>query len=440
MQKYSRYKQQLSIILMIVIAFYLFQFCFFNYYPDRINIVKGDKKAFDVFFPFTVKILQDNNIVNCGPCSKNTLSLKKSYEFNTIQSGIAKMQLKLLGIIPVRDIEVNVLERVYLTPGGNSIGVRLNTRGVLVVAVTDVIGVDGKRYNPAKDGGIKVGDSILEIDGEKVKDAEHVVELLNSIKKETIDIVIERNNAQFTTQVRPRKSVQDNCYRLGIWVRDKTAGIGTLTFYDENTGIFGALGHGITDIDTGELLKIENGKIMSARISEIEQGSKGSPGEIKGAFYETQDALGDITSNTEFGIYGKLYKKNLDNNKSKPLPVGFQEEVKEGKAYILTTINDNKVQKYEIEIVKAQNQPFPEQKSMIIRITDKKLLQKTGGIVQGMSGSPIIQDGKLIGAVTHVFVNDPTKGYGIYIDWMLEQADFNYKTKSEFAQTKKDRF
>ena len=223
-------------------------------------------------------------------------------------------------------------------------------------------------------------------------------------------------------------------------MRDKTAGIGTLTFYDENTGIFGALGHGITDIDTGELLKIENGKIMSARISEIEQGSKGSPGEIKGAFYETQDALGDITSNTEFGIYGKLYKKNLDNNKSKPLPVGFQEEVKEGKAYILTTINDNKVQKYEIEIVKAQNQPFPEQKSMIIRITDKKLLQKTGGIVQGMSGSPIIQDGKLIGAVTHVFVNDPTKGYGIYIDWMLEQADFNYKTKSEFAQTKKDRF
>src|SRR5699024_1292468 len=186
-------------------------------------------------------------------------------------------------------------------------------KGVLVVAVTDIIGIDGKNYNPARTAGIKAGDSIIDINGEKVKNAEHVVQLLNDLKDSSIKITIERNGANFVTSVTPVQSLQDNCYRLGIWVRDKTAGIGTLTFYDEKSKNFGALGHGITDIDTGKLLNVRNGKIMDAKIANIEQGKKGEPGEIKGIFYETENTVGDIKENTNFGIYGKLNDEFIKN-------------------------------------------------------------------------------------------------------------------------------
>ena len=437
MPKHLKYRKQISILFLIFIFFYFIQAWSVFYYPQEINIIKGEKKDFQVFFPYTLKISQDSNdIVNIKDYQKMGLSLKKSYSFDTLESGIAKLQFKLFGIIPVRTVEVNVVERAHLVPGGNSIGVRLNTKGVLVVSITDIVGIDGKKYNPAKESGIRPGDNIIEIDGKQVKDAEHVVELLNNIQSNKVSITIERNNIKFTTDVVPVKSLQDNCYRLGIWVRDKTAGIGTLTFYNKDTNKFGALGHGITDMDTGKLLNVKNGKIMGAKISEIEQGKKGNPGEIRGIFYETENVLGDITRNTPFGIYGNIDSTSIETNKAKSLPVGFKEEVREGKAYILTTLNDNKIEKFEVEIIKTQNQSSPEQKSMVLKVTDKKLLQKTGGIVQGMSGSPIIQDGKIIGAVTHVFVNDPTKGYGLYIEWMLEQTDISIKNKKNFAENR----
>jgi stage IV sporulation protein B len=192
-----------------------------------------------------------------------------------------------------------------------------------------------------------------------------------------------------------------------------------MTFYDEKSNIFGALGHGITDMDTGDLLTVEKGLVMNAKISDIEQGKKGTPGEIRGVFYKTDEILGEIEYNTPFGIYGSLIDNNGEIRNKEKMPIGFKEEVELGKAYILTTLEDNKVEKFEIEIQKLETQQKPDQKSMVIRITDEKLLEKTGGIVQGMSGSPIIQNDRLIGAVTHVFVNDPTKGYGLYIEWML---------------------
>lgn len=437
MPKYLNNKWRLYLVIAILLFLCVSQILNLYSFPQKINIIKGENRDFDVTFPFTIKVLQDNSkIVDYTCISKSDLNFKKSYKFNSIDSGMARLQFNLFGLIPVRNIEVNVVDRVNLIPGGNSIGVRLNTRGVLVVAVADIIGIDGKKYNPAKIAGIKAGDSIIDINGEKIMNAEHVVELLNNVEDKEVDIVIERNNMRFSTTVKPVKSLQDNCYRLGIWVRDKTAGIGTLTFYDENSKVFGALGHGITDMDTGNLLNIENGKIMSARVSEVEQGKKGNPGEIKGIFYETENVLGDIKYNTPYGIYGELRNINLQKNRISPTPIGLKEEVKEGKAYILTTISENKVEKFEIEILKAQNQYYADQKSMIIKITDKKLLEKTGGIVQGMSGSPILQDGKLIGAVTHVFVNDPTKGYGIYIEWMIDQTDIRNKQLSKYAKTR----
>jgi stage IV sporulation protein B len=192
-----------------------------------------------------------------------------------------------------------------------------------------------------------------------------------------------------------------------------------MTFYHKESNKFGALGHGIADIDTGKLLNVDKGLVMNAKISDVEQGKKGTPGEIKGVFYKTDDILGEIYDNNDYGIYGILKENNEIKNRE-PIPIGYKDEVEVGKAYILSTLDDNKIEKYEIEILKAEPQEKAAQKSMVVKVTDEKLLNKTGGIIQGMSGSPIIQNGRLIGAITHVFVNDPTKGYGLYIEWMLE--------------------
>lgn len=362
------------------------------------------------------------------------VSLKNSYKLEPTNNGIANLKFKLFGVFSIKDIKVNVVDQTYIVPGGETIGVKLNTKGVLVVATSEILGIDGKTYNPAKKAGIKVGDSITTINGIKIKDADHVIELLNSIKSNKVKIEIERNNTRFVTEVLPVKSKQDNSYRLGIWVRDKTAGIGTLTFFEPNSRKFGALGHAITDVDTGTLMKADNGEIMRAKVSSIEQGKKGNPGELRGMFFETKDLLGKIESNTNFGIFGTLYEDNKMLKRKKALPIGFQSEVKVGKAHIFANVDGESVEKYEVEITKIEKQNVPQSKSMVIKVTDKRLINKTGGIVQGMSGSPIIQNGKIIGAVTHVFVNDPTKGYGIYIEWMLKEAGIFVNNNSEFAE------
>ncbi|MBZ2173762.1 SpoIVB peptidase [Schnuerera sp. xch1] len=435
MNKYKKYRKLFSLLLLIFTFFYVIQIASMFYYPAEIKIAKGEDKNIDILLPFSLNVSNnEDTIVQSTYNQYSNKSFKKSYKIDGIDAGEAVFELKLLGLIPVKKFDVNVVNRQELIPGGNAIGVRLNTKGVLVVAVTDVLGVNGSRYNPAKEAGIKPGDSILEINTIKVKDAQHVVKLLNKIKDEKVKILLDRNNIKYEIEVTPIKSMQDNCYRLGIWVRDKTAGIGTLTFYDTNNKVFGALGHGITDMDTGNLLNVKYGKILNAKISNIEQGKKGSPGEIRGVFYETENELGQIIKNSPYGIFGEITDEFIESNNTKPIPIGFKEEVKEGKAHILTTIDDNKIDKFEIEIVKLQSQLYPDQKSMTIKITDKRLLKKTGGIVQGMSGSPIIQDGKLIGAITHVFINDPSKGYGIYIEWMLDQIKSSYQVNEELCK------
>lgn len=397
-------------------------------YPSQINITKGSDKNLDIVFPFTVKILDDKpNSLKSSKLYKDKLNLniRKSYQFKSKDNGITKLGINFLGIVPVKKVDLNVVEDRYLIPGGEALGVKLNMKGVLVVGTSEIEGIDGRKYNPAIDSGIKIGDSITYIDDIKVKDAQNVIDILNKIGNKNVKIVVERDNKEIITELTPVKSKQDNSYRLGIWVRDKTAGIGTLTFYDKKSKKFGALGHSITDGDTGKLMNSENGEIMKAQISSIEQGAKGNPGEIRGMFFESKNALGDIKSNTKFGIYGTVDDSQM-KTKKKEFPVALQNEVKLGKAYILSTVEEDKVEEYEVEVVKVDKQYSPEAKSLIIQVTDKKLLRKTGGIVRGMSGSPIIQNGKIIGAVTHVFVNDPTKGYGIYIEWMMKEAGILY--------------
>ena len=397
-------------------------------FPSQINITKGSNKDLNMVFPFTIKVIDDEKkVLDSSESNRNKsgLNIKKNYKFKSIDNGIAKLGINFLGVIPVKKVDLNVIEDRYLIAGGEALGVKLNMKGVLVVGTSEVEGRDGRKYNPAIDSGIAIGDSITYINNIKVKDAQNVIDILNNVGSNNVKIVVERDNKEITTELIPVKSKQDNSYRLGIWVRDKTAGIGTLTFYDKESKKFGALGHSITDGDTGKLMNAENGEIMKAQISSIEQGSKGNPGEIKGMFFESKDILGNIESNTKFGIYG-TFDDNQVNTRKKEFPVALQNEVKEGKAYILSTVEGDKVEEYEVEVIKVDRQYSPEPKSLVIQVTDKKLLEKTGGIVRGMSGSPIIQNGKIIGAVTHVFVNDPTKGYGIFIEWMMKEAGMLY--------------
>lgn len=405
----------LSILFVLSFLVLSFQTKEILFYPGNLNIIKGENKNLNISFPFSLDYKDDESIVqtiyNEG---------SRSYNLSGIETGESKLQLKLLGL-PLRNVNLNVIDRPNLVPGGNAIGVRLNTKGVLVVAVTDVIDIHGERSSPAKEAGLKVGDSIIEIDNEKIVNANQVVEILNDVKDEEVKIIVLRNNEEFEVKASPVKCLQDNSYRLGIWVRDKTTGIGTLTYLNPSNMSFGALGHGITDVDTGDLLTVEDGLIMNAKVSDITQGKKGEPGEIKGVFYRSDQVLGDIKINDEFGIYGKLQDDYFEKNKLESIPIAFKEEVQVGEAHILSTIEDNQIEKFEIFIEKIEKHDKANQKSMVISIKDPRLLEKTGGIVQGMSGSPIIQNGKLVGSVTHVFINDPTKGYGLFIEWMLEK-------------------
>jgi len=322
-----------------------------------------------------------------------------------------------------------VVNKIEVIPGGESVGVKLNTDGVLVVGISEITDAYGKNYNVASSSGIKIGDTLLEINDIKINNASHVIEIVKNSQGEMLQLTMKREEREFLTNVSPIKSDQDGQYRLGLWVRDKTAGVGTLSFFHPNSGKFGALGHAITDVDTGALLSVKDGEIIRSRVVSIEQGKRGKPGEIRGVFYETSNPIGIIEKNTHLGVYGELLPNVSEISNKNPMPIAYQHEIQEGPAHILTTLDNNQIEKFDIEITKINPQTKPEAKSMVIKVTDKKLLEKTGGIVQGMSGSPIIQNGKVIGAVTHVLVNDPTKGYGIFIEWMISESGINYKNR-----------
>ncbi|MDY4078354.1 MAG: SpoIVB peptidase [Clostridium sp.] len=310
---------------------------------------------------------------------------------------------------------------IYVTPGGDSVGVRLSSNGVLVVGYSKIKSKGEEKESPAKEVGIEIGDLITKVNNKTVKRCSEFISKVKECKNKKITLEIERGNETITKEVVPKKE-ENNEYKLGIWIRDSTAGVGTLTFFDEETGKFGALGHPVTDGDTNKLFSIEEGDILESSILSVKKGEKGNPGELRGIFLDESNPIGKIEKNTQCGIFG-CNKENLkEYNKNSPMKVGFKEEIQLGKASIITTIDESGPKEYEIEIVKLFNQEEPTAKSMVIKVTDPELLEKTGGIVQGMSGSPIIQNNKIIGAVTHVLINKPDVGYGVYIDWMLKDA------------------
>ncbi|WP_423244907.1 SpoIVB peptidase [Haloimpatiens lingqiaonensis] len=317
---------------------------------------------------------------------------------------------------------VSAKPNIQVYPGGQPIGVKLNTKGVLVVGLSNLKGTDGKMHNPANDNGVKAGDIIIAINGMEVNTCEEVSKKIKESEGKGLDLTIQRKEAKINKTLVPIKTLEEGKYKIGLWIRDSTAGIGTLTFYHSETGSFGALGHAITDMDTGDILKVREGKIISSSIVSVKKGVRGEPGELRGIFTDENNNLGSIQYNTNCGIFGKCQEQLINKSFNKPMSIAYKNEVKTGKAQVLTTIEGEEPKLYDIEIEETLNQREPGPKSMVIRIIDKRLLNTTGGIIQGMSGSPIIQNNKIVGAVTHVLVNKPDVGYGVYIEWMLKDS------------------
>jgi stage IV sporulation protein B len=390
--------------------------------PKSITIFKGQEYSLQKAVPVTADLRYDNKSISLTQ-ERNTVSLAAN------EKGKNEMLLEFAGI-PVKKIDVNVLKDFKVIPGGQSIGVKLNTVGVLVVGHHLIDTVNGKK-SPGEIAGIKIGDIITGINGTKIEKMSDVAPFVQSAGQngEVLNMEISRESGKIFAKLTPLKDKGEEVYKLGLYIRDSAAGIGTMTFVHPESKKYGALGHVISDMDTKKPIVVEDGQIVRSTVTSIEKGSNGDPGEKLARFSSDREIIGNIQKNSPFGIFGKL-KKNFKNGvMDKPLPIALSNQVKEGPAKILTVVNDDKVEAFDIEIVSTIPQKFPATKGMVIKVTDPKLLQKTGGIVQGMSGSPIIQNGKLIGAVTHVFVNDPTSGYGVHIEWMLNEAGIDIYDK-----------
>ena len=309
-------------------------------------------------------------------------------------------------------------ENMRLCPGGSTFGVKLLTDGVVVAGTTELT-ANGKTYSPAYDAGLRAGDIMIKINGKTVKSVSEVTRAIEGCEGQKLEFICKRNGKEERFDVFPAYCRDTGKYKLGIWIRDNTAGIGTVTFINPQTGEFGGLGHGIYDVDTGELLPLSRGVVTDVNITGIIKGEAGKPGEIRG--YLKNGKRGALLENNDCGVFG-IYTPSLAIKDSETLPVAHRSEVKEGKVTILTTINSEGIKEYQAEISKIGKNGNNDTKNFVISINDKDLINTTGGIIQGMSGSPILQNGKLVGAVTHVLVNDPTRGYGIFIQNMLEAA------------------
>lgn len=328
------------------------------------------------------------------------------------------IELKLFGAIPIKPAHISVISKQEITPGGTPFGIKLFTKGVIVVDINSIETKDSI-VCPAKDAGIKKGDVILTADDREVKTNEDLAAIINAKRGEPVSIVLSRDGSQFNCMLTPAISKLDGGYKGGLWVRDSSAGIGTVTYYNKATGVFGGLGHGICDTDTLEIMPLASGEVCSVQINSVVKGAVGSPGELRGMFTSTR-ANGRLMLNNDAGIYGYLYENPNDFDS---VDVMLKQDISLGDATIICTLEGNTPKEYSIQIDKIDLNPKTLTKNMTISITDPELIAKTGGIVQGMSGSPILQNGKLVGAVTHVFVNNPQKGYGIFAENMLQYSN-----------------
>ncbi|AMX82952.1 SpoIVB peptidase [Geobacillus subterraneus] len=397
--------------------------------PKQLVLFEGDAVKFEAASLPVQAAANDRNAPEMLQVERKNGSLSVKAK----EHGHKTMVLQVAGM-PIKQVDVKVLPTLKVIPGGQSIGVKLNTVGVLVVGY-HLVETDNGKKSPGEAAGIQVGDIIIGINGQKIENMSDLSPFIEEAGKtgKPLHLQILRDQRSMTTKLIPLKDKHDDVYRIGLYIRDSAAGIGTMTFYDPKSKKYGALGHVISDMDTKKPIVVQNGQIMRSTVTSIEKGTSGNPGEKLARFSDGEEVIGTITNNSPFGIFGKLTKPLLDGPITKPIPVALASQVKEGPAKMLTVVENDKVEQFDVEIVSTIPQKFPATKGLVIRVTDPRLLKKTGGIVQGMSGSPIVQDGKLVGAVTHVFVNDPTSGYGVHIEWMLQEAGIDLYGKQKKA-------
>lgn len=351
-------------------------------------------------------------------------NISANIEEKTVNVGGEKFSIKtlvfrLFGLIPIKTVEANLIDEQEVYLGGCPIGLSIDVDGLIVLGNNSVLTENGA-VDTLQNSKLKRGDIILSINDKKVSTIEDLEEILNSdsFDGEELKLCVLRNKEMLDLSLKPVLDKEDGEYKLGLWVKNDAAGVGTLTYVEADTLDFGALGHPITDYETGAFVPAKSGKVYPCNVVGLEKGEKGSPGEIKGVFMQGKSQKGTIEKNTEFGVFGNITDKSKIIDLNKTAEVASRLTMKPGKATLISSISGVS-EEYEIEIIKANYQPSSSDKSFVFRVTDKRLLNLTGGIIQGMSGSPIMQNGKVVGAVTHVFVSDPTKGYGVYIDWML---------------------
>lgn len=410
----GRMRKRISLFVFVgVVSLSILILCFSVQFIDIHNLPES--------LPLTFEDIE--NINNEKPFGKGiSASLgEESVNVGGEKFSIKKLVFKLFGFIPIKSIEANLVETKEVYLGGVPVGLTIDVDG-LVVLGSNCISTENGNIDPFENSKLKVGDIITSINGKKVTNLKELESIVgNEYDGEELKLEIIRKGETINLNLTPALDKESGTYKIGLWVRNDAAGVGTLTFVDCDTLKFGALGHAITDYETGAIVPAKSGKLFPCSIVGVNKGEKGEPGEIKGIFMQGKNCKGTIEKNCQFGVFGQISDKTKIVDANKTADVASRLTVKPGKAKIISNVSGVS-EEYEIEIIKANYQPSESDKSFVFRVVDKRLLELTGGIIQGMSGSPIMQNDKLIGAVTHVFVSDPTKGYGVYIDWMIAAA------------------
>lgn len=419
----SSYKNMLYMIFAVFILTvgFLGYFYMWSRIPSTILVKEGVEQTLDFHIPAS-GILYKDAVETSGQAKGSVetkaieIDLQNPVTVKANQIDTYKLTVKLFGVIPLKDVAVEIIRDIHLKPAGIPIGIYVKTEGALVVGIGEFEGEDGQTYHPAKYI-LQQGDYILEMNDEEITGKKQLIENISHSEGQDIVFKIKRGDSVFEVMAKPEMN-KNGEYKMGIWVRDNAQGVGTMTYIDEN-GCFGALGHGINDVDTGMPMLLKSGTLYHTEIIGITRGRNGSPGELTGFIeYDDRNVMGFITENTAKGIFGVCSTETAENSRFDYMPIGLKQEIEKGKANIICSVG-GETKEYEVEITDINLENDSVNRGIILRITDPELLAATGGIVQGMSGSPIIQNGKLIGAVTHVLVQDSAKGYGIFIESML---------------------
>lgn len=389
--------------------------------PERINLIEGSQQSLCYNVPLRAILYNQENIRVSGmetePVKENiVIDLNKPTVVTPTQEGTATAEISAFGI-PLKKVSVNILPKTKVITCGKVVGVVMKTEGVLVLGIGNVKSEDGKIIKPS-DGIIKTGDIIVSCNGTAVTEKEELKAAVSAAEGNKLNLEIKRNSNVLDVKITPAQNEYGE-YKIGAWVRDSTQGLGTVTFIDPDSGKFAALGHGVYDVDTKELMSVSEGVVTLSELSGIKKGESGEPGEIIGKL-DKKNIVGQVSENTNSGIFGTMNSSGIKELNGQELEIGLMQDVTEGSAVIRSDVVDGVVKDYIINIDSINKFGSGVDKGMVIHVTDDRLIQATGGIIQGMSGSPIIQNGKLIGAVTHVFVRDSKKGYGIFIENMLK--------------------